>query len=219
MMEPQTMSARATFSREVARFKGWALERFPEGRGFGEWECDYEFWEDLYAAFVDHLNEYTPDQWDDDDRSMLLYVLARDNEVQRLQAGMETRPHHLRKLAHTALRSADRDARWQLADALATLGREDNEALGLLKQFFADPDEYVRRRALLAMSKVRHPSAEQSAVQAWQSGGEYARIAALEVLQQMESTLLPKYVGLAHQDGRMYVVQCAERIQSKLRQS
>lgn len=203
--------AQTQLSFEVQRFRDWA-DRYPRARTYGEWECDYEDWGVLYHAYVDHLDRIAPEQWNDQDRDALLYALARDNELERLKEELAERPGHLLALARHGLQSPEHNARWQLADALATLGCDHPEAADLLEQFVLDQDEYVRRRALLALGRLDAPRAEELALRAWDTGLEYQRIAALCVLEEISSPLLRNFLEQAAEDGHEALIANAARI-------
>src|SRR5579884_1252922 len=147
------MTVREQFENETKRFERWANREYPNLPRHGEWECEYWEWQALYSSCRAHLDTYTPQEWTEDDSDMLLYVLARDNEVQLIQSELENRPEHLAALAKLALSiPCDRDARWQLADSLGKVAIAGRESL--LEQYFGDGDEYVRRRALLSLGRI-----------------------------------------------------------------
>jgi HEAT repeat protein len=118
--------------------------------GQGEWEMDYPGWDELYSATRDLLSN-SPSSLPAPVTSSLLYVLARDNEAEHVKELLEAVPEVLVALAANAA-DAERDARWQLADALKTVNTQ--HSMDLLKGLSTDGDEYVRRRALLAMATL-----------------------------------------------------------------
>ncbi len=207
------LSERSRLLRETNLFKLWATQNFPGGAGFGEWECDYPEWDRVYSATLSHLNTYSPAEWDSADIDCLLYVLARDNEVENIKYELERRPGHLLSLSRLALsRPSDWEARWQLADGLSKL--PPNESVPVLEQYFRDEHEYVRRRALLALAKLESPRAEELAILAWASGDEYHRMCAISALYRLKSPLLSRYLSMADEDGREHLVGCAARIRA-----
>jgi hypothetical protein len=144
---------------EVARFKRWAA-RHPKNTG--QWECDYSEWNWLrLRTAVD--NTLSRSILDDQDVDLLLYVLARDNEREIIRGMLEEAPEHGFRLAEVAVTYPDPDARWQIAVFLG--GQQESGAKELLRQFVADQDEYVRRRALIAAQKHDPLFAEQTAIQ------------------------------------------------------
>ena len=164
---------------EVERFREWAATHPKDS---GEWECDYDAWSGLLAAAESALSLAT---LGDSEIELLLFTLARDNECEFVRHMLEEHPSNALLLAAAALTHPDRDARWQIADFLGTQTHE--EARLLLRQFFTDENEYVRRRALLASAKHDRDFAEATAWQWVSSTHEYSRLASLSVLHELES--------------------------------
>jgi HEAT repeat protein len=146
---------------------------------------------------------------------LLLYILARDNEMELLKQELVTRPVHLLALSRVALYSIEADARWQLADALGSVELPPNEVEPLLERLFHDRDEYVSRRALLALAHRQSKTAESLALLAWNTEHEYQRMAALEALSALNSPLLPSYLDLSQRDGRQHLVNFANGLCAK----
>lgn len=201
-----------TMRQEVEKFKEWAV-KYPVEKRSGEWECDYTSWDTLYNATREFLASFSPSDWDDTDVSDLLYVIARDNEAEILAAEVARDTNRLLRLSKLALASPETDAKWLLADQLGYLCSQEQEAEVLLLEFVDDRDEYVSRRALLSLGRLKSPKAEALAERAWDTGHEYQRIAALWVLKELSSNKLPVYIKKAFEDGREYVVQNAHQVQ------
>jgi hypothetical protein len=208
------LSQFAEFKRAIAEFKAWARD-FPGREKSGEWECAFEQWPRVHAAVGSYLDACPPRQWTGEVVDLLLYILARDNEIEWVKKQLIKRPAHLLTLAKTGVTSTERDARWQIADALGDAGFSATEAEPVLLQFARDDDEYVNRRALLALGRRRCPAAEALAHRAWETGHEHQRMAALDVLSSLNSPTLPAYLDRARDDGREYLVNFASEIASK----
>ena len=92
----------------------------------------------------------------------------------------------------------------------------------MILDFAKDPNEYVSRRALLAMPALRPDCVEQFAPLFWERNcyslelQEYQRIAVLVSLDAIHSGLLSQYIKRAKRDGRKYLLEAAERIEGKL---
>ena len=92
----------------------------------------------------------------------------------------------------------------------------------MILDFAKDTNEYVSRRALLAMPALRPDCVEQFAPLFWERNcyslelQEYQRIAVLVSLDAIHSGLLPQYLEQAKQDGRRYLLEHAERIEGGL---
>jgi HEAT repeat protein len=165
----------------------------------------------LYVATRSHFNAYSPAEWNASDVDLILYVLARDNEVEIVKDELERRPEHLASLARHSLASAcDHESRWQLAVALAKTQVPESEEL--LTRYCRDKHEYVRRRALVALASIGSAIAEVFAEEAWATGEQYQRMSALSALHKLKSPSLTKYLRLAEEDGREYLTALAARI-------
>lgn len=197
---------------EIEKFKRWAsIEPAPR---YGEWECDYDNWPELYAATLGFIQSSNSECWSEHDVNDILYVIARDNEDAYLVEELSSMPDRLLFLATAAVSSKENDAKWQFARQLGELTKHKADAERLLLLLIEDHDEYVSRISLLALAALRSPHTEQLAIRAWSSGQEYQRIAALWALKNIESPKLPEYLQLARADGRNTVVSNAEEIQS-----
>jgi hypothetical protein len=177
---------------EVAKFKKWAVS---EPQDYGEWEMDYPEWSAVYTAVEETLSQPI---LNDGDVSLLLYILARDNECEFILDMLGDAPEHGLRLAEAAFSCLERDARWQAAVFLGR--RSENEAKDLLRQFINDEDEYVRRRALLAISQHDSVFAEETAWQWIDSPHDFSRLAALSVLQDLQSPRLKKALERLRED-------------------
>lgn len=141
-------------AREVRRFRAWADQGAPDvlgiGHGRGDWECNDPHWQELYVGAEAVVEQ--PDLIDEDATQLLLYVLARDNEDERIAHGLENAPLALAKVLERALTHPDPDVRWQVAMIMpAALGEAAREPLHRL---CADTSEYVRRRAAAALAEL-----------------------------------------------------------------
>lgn len=199
--------------RQVKRFREWASLQVQAG----EWETYYPHWDDLYAAVLPIALGVSPAQWDEETATDVLYVLARDNEDQRIVEDVSEDGERMLAIAELALQKGEHEARWQVAAYLSNVPQQHAEAAEhLLLRFVTDEDEYVRRRAMLALSEMpsSHEHAERLAFGAWETEEEYQRIAALVVLSRVKSPRLREYLLRAREDGRRYVVENAERIEA-----
>ena len=204
------VSQHTKLAEAVERFRRWADTTVPAERG-GEWECDYEEWGDLYGSARSVLRT-SAEGWNDETKHLLIYAIARDNEMEILSK--ELTEEQLLVLSVASMSSDEWAAKWQLAKQLGqdplTEQREK-----LLLCFASDENEYVRRRSLAALADSGSEHAEQLAMTAWQSGEEYQQMACLHALWRIKSPLLPNYLELAARDNRRYLAEIAERIRNK----
>ncbi len=99
---------------EVERFRAWAAT-YPAERS-GEWECDCENWNGLYAATLAFVDEGPFASWSPGELAAVLYAVARDHEMEHLSREIRDRGDELLiNLAEASLRVGEPDARWQLA--------------------------------------------------------------------------------------------------------
>ena len=204
------MNASNSLQEEVEKFKAWATS-YPPNQRTGEWECDYQQWQSLWAAAIAVLEFIPASAWSKKCCENLLYVVARDNEMEHIADELAGRPGALLKLARLAIESSERDAKWQLAVQLGALATDRVEAEALLLRLVHDQDEYVSRRSLLALGTLKSVHAESLAERVWLTGHEYQRIAALWVLKEVAPGKLNQYVRLAKEDGRKFIVENAQQ--------
>jgi len=181
-----------------------------------EWETGYENWTLLYALFSKFIETTECSQWTQKTINNLLYLIARDNECGVLMNQLCEKPESLLFLAKEGLHDPDCDARWQLAHYLTQIVGSYPEAEEIICKFSDDQDEYVRRRATLALGTIKSKYAEEKAIIAWNTNWEYQRIAALEVFDQIESEKLEPYLKLALTSEFQYLRAHAEKIRSRI---
>lgn len=91
-----SISEQIELHKQVKHFKYWADSI---GQCCGEWECDYEYFHDLYISAVKTINVYCngviPTSIADD----LIYALGRDNESEYIRNSLMTAPKLLTVLA------------------------------------------------------------------------------------------------------------------------
>ncbi len=80
----------------MAQFK--ELASLYEGT-YGEWECDYEHWNELWTATEELMARLAHVLPAYETSSDLLYVIARDNEIERLRDELVKYPELLQPLA------------------------------------------------------------------------------------------------------------------------
>jgi hypothetical protein len=203
---------------EINRFREWA-KAYPEEQRSGEWECGYNFWGDIYDAFLEFTNVRPFESWSPNELETVLYAIARDNELEHLAGEIRRRyPDLLLKLAREAIRIGERDNRWQLSEQLGYV-RDLGEAERLLLILAHDEDEYVRRRSLNSLARLGSPAVEKLALEAWNRpdpAQEWARMMALDCLQMVGSPSLEPLLAEAEKDERKYLAEFAKGIRASL---
>ncbi|KUY75792.1 HEAT repeat domain-containing protein [Burkholderia sp. RF4-BP95] len=206
-----SMHALNTLHEQVEKFREWAA-LYPVRQRSVEWECEYGDWEALWDASLAVVDSLAPAAWTATACADLLYAIARDHTLEHISSMLWTQPDALLALARASIDASEPNAKWQLAARLGGLGSHAAEAEALLLRLVDDEDEYVRRRALLALGALKSAHAEALAERAWHTGHEYQRIAVLWVLKNIQSGKLAQYVKLAEEDGREYVVRNARDV-------
>lgn len=181
-----------------------------------EWETEYDNWAIINTIFAELVETTEHSHWSRKTINNLLYSIARDHECTILINKLCEKPISFLFLAQEGLFYADIDVRWQLAHYLTKIHESYSEAEELIYKFSDDSDEYVRRRALLALGYIKSKYAEEKALMAWNTNLEYQRIAALEVLYQIKSKKLEHYLKLARNSDFKYLRFNAERIIQEL---
>lgn len=207
------MNAASFLHAEVTRFKQWAAE-IPLGTRSCEWECEYLDWKRLWAAAKLLLETVPVSTWSQAMVEDFLYTLARDNEAEFVADELDGRSETLLWLAAQVIKSGEAHAKWQIAAKLGDLSECAQEAEALLIDLVEDADEYVSRRALIALGKLKSEKTEAFAERAWLTGHEYQCIAALWALKDAGSSKLCDYLRKAEEDGRKHVVKNANEIRA-----
>ena len=176
-----------------------------------EWESEYPEWAWIWSVAEQFMAAKPVAEWTAEEMEGILYAIARDNELEVIADAAAENANTLIAVARAALEKGHRDARWQLAARIGAVVYDRDESIWLLSQFINDQDEYVRRRALIALGDLRAEEVEACSERAWATGEEYQRIAALHVLAKIGSARLDRYLLLANEDGREYVLAAAER--------
>lgn len=168
-----TLKLLENLEAQVSRFKAWA-DTYPVAKRSGDWECDYEGWSFVYKAFTPFAAATKCEEWSLPTARMLLYILARDNEIGKLGYEIRQHPDTLICLAQRALELSDTDAeaKWQLVNELGRRGLLSENIAVLLLKFAHDTDEYVRRRTLVVLADLASPFAAELLEPAWDSGHE-----------------------------------------------
>lgn len=201
---------------EVDRFRAWADATYPPDCRFGEWECDYESWGDVYEAVLAFVATRPFGSWSLEEVRAVLYAIARDNEMQHL--AMEVRRRHpdlLVPLTWASIEVGEREDRWQLGEELGQLGRAGGEEERLLLVLARDAHEYVRRRALGSLARLGSPAVEELALEAWHRPNpeqQWARMMALWCLHRVGSPQLGRFLAEAEQDLREHLRGFAGRV-------
>jgi hypothetical protein len=198
---------------EINKFDQWAQSQYsiPQDAIGGEWECAYSAWDSIYNSFEAFLGKTHPEQWTDQDKDRILYIIARDNEIGRLVASLPE--HGLIVLTKYAIENGHRDDKWQLATQLYRIA-DKNTAAALLEPLVNDEEEYVSRRAFAELPKINTNRVEYYAQLFWSRNkygdmDEYQKMTVLYVLKEVNSNMLAQYLDLARKDGRQYLLNYA----------
>ena len=187
----------------------------------GAWEVDYPAWNDIFDAFCHVLTQMDAETADSVLLDEMVYLIARDNEAEGFIQETTSHPKWFECLCRRAAASNENEAKWQFAAYLPECSCSQ-KVRDIILDFAKDPNEYVSRRALLAMPALRPDCVEQFAPLFWERNcyspelQEYQRIAVLVSLDAIHSDLLPQYLEQAKQDGRRYLLEHAKRIEGEL---
>ena len=172
---------------QAIKFHQWQEATYPgktsEELG-GEWEVDYPYWNDTYSAFCHVLTQMDAETADSVLLDEMVYLIARDNEAEGFIQETTSHPQWFECLCRRAAASNESEAKWQFAAYLPECPCSQ-EVKDMILDFAKDPNEYVSRRALLAMPALRPDCVEQFAPLFWERNcyslelQEYQRIAVL----------------------------------------
>ena len=209
---------------QAIKFHQWQEDTYPEktAEEIGSmWEVDYPYWNDTYRAFCHVLTQMDAETADSVLLDEMVYLIARDNEAEGFIQETTSHPQWFERLCRRAAASNESEAKWQFAAYLPECSCSQ-EVRDIILDFAKDPNEYVSRRALLAMPALRPDCVEQFAPLFWERNcyslelQEYQRIAVLVSLDAIHSVMLPQYLEQAKQDGRSYLLEHAKRIEGGL---
>ena len=146
---------------QAIKFHQWQEATYPgktsEELG-GEWEVDYPYWNDTYSAFCHVLTQMDAETADIVLLDEMVYLIARDNEAEGFIQETTSHPQWFERLCRRAAASNESEAKWQFAAYLPECPCSQ-EVKDMILDFAKDPNEYVSRRALLAMpSNYRNTS-------------------------------------------------------------
>ena len=201
---------------EIDKFESWAEVMLSKPSTISaEWETDYPDWDAIEAHFKDFIRSLPSSRWNSNELSLLEYIIARDNECERLVEDLTD--DALIALSEYALIHGEQDSKWQLANALPRIA-DTQKAIGLIERYVNDAEEYVNRIALMALAKVDPQKAELYCEAHWIRNlygdlDEYQRMAVLATLKEIGSPLLESYLKLAKEDGRPYLVNLASELE------
>ena len=209
---------------QAIKFHQWQEATYPDKTAEeigGEWEVDYPYWNDTYSAFCHVLTQMDAETADSVLLDEMVYLIARDNEAEGFIQETTSHPQWFECLCRRAATSNESEAKWQFAAYLPECSCSQ-KVRDIILDFAKDPNEYVSRRALLAMPALRPDCVEKFAPLFWERNcyslelQEYQRIAVLVSLDTIHSGLLPQYLEQAKQDGRRYLLEHAKRIEGGL---
>jgi hypothetical protein len=143
----------------------------------------------------------------------LNYIIARDNETMNLVTILSQYEAAIILLTDHAIKTGERDTKWQLSTILHKL-KDKVRAIALLDKLVVDEEEYVNRRALMELARLKSDKVALYCQQFWDKDKygdmeEYQRIAVLHALNLINSSHLTTYIEKAKKDGRKYLVQNA----------
>ncbi|WP_040952705.1 HEAT repeat domain-containing protein [Gorillibacterium massiliense] len=197
---------------EVSHFVNWSNS---VKHKVYEWEADYPDWSRVYTLIGKLLMSISFSDLTQEAKKDLLFLLARDNELEEIATQLAEYPDHIIPLSREGLSYPDSDARWQLAHYIWSYGNTFPEVEGILVEYYRDTDEYVRRRTLLALGYMKSCYAEQLALESWNTGLEYQRIAALDVLHEINSIQINELLNEGEKDQLETVRNRAKTIKER----
>ena len=191
----------------VSKFKEWESSEYPCYKKYGEWECDYDDWQEIYALVDQWINNVN---WGDEIVDSVLFFMARDNECEIIRGKLSGKPDIYVKLAKLSLISLHSDAKWQLATLISENNSQDS--CSLLHELWNDKSYYVQRICMMESAKLNSPYSNKMIEWAWLTHDEYQRISALWSLYWINDKDLLKYLHLANELKMEFLVKAAGEI-------
>jgi len=208
---------------EIEKFNNWAqaYSDIPQDERGGEWEIDYSNWPIIWTEFENFLRENHYSKWTYEQLDSILYIIARDNDCNSIIELISENSETLEFIAEKGLHFKSNDAKWQIVEILYKLSNK-LKAEQLLELYLEQNIEYVSRIAIKTLGRLKSNLTEKYCEKAWEWNendpmSEYQKMMALTVLFEYESQLTLKYIDLAKEDGREYLVKQALNIEKEIK--
>lgn len=170
---------------ELAKFWEWAgmtPDTYKENRGLGEWEAEYTEWKTLYKAATEAVEQLNT-EFNHDLAQLLVYALAIDNESEQVLKIIEEKLESKLRFVKKAVNSNQPQAKWQVAELLGNVDVENREQL-LVNLINRTDDNYVKRRALLSLSKVNQTKAVEIAQKFLKDKDPFLKLVSKEITKR-----------------------------------
>lgn len=179
-------------ARLVSNFEDWCENASRSSDG---WQSNFPKLDQLLSAARRELSspELAPHS-----ASLIVGLFSPLDEDEQVLELVCEKPRHIATLARVALHLDDRSALWQLAVAAGKIG--DQACLQLLRALVHHDDEYVRRRALLALRELDGGFSEEIAKEWLRHPHEYTRMVALDTLATLKSAYFLRAMGTLKDD-------------------
>ncbi len=192
---------------EYNKFRNWETSNNPWYMKIGEWECDYEHWDQIYSAF-DCWVELSPNN--ESEYDALLYLIARDNEGEIIADKLMNYLPLAKRLAESSLSTVHSNAKWQLARVIANIAGDDID--DLLFRLSLDRSYYVQRICMMESAKRKSKYAKEMIEWSWLTNEEYQMICAIWSLHWLDDNDLEYLLERALRSKYEYLVKAANQI-------
>ncbi|MBQ5990101.1 MAG: hypothetical protein IJL67_11480 [Oscillospiraceae bacterium] len=211
--------------KEISHFKKWAKKHYPqcdEEHDNGEWEMGYNsHFDEMCEAAISVIENYDASEADEKLIDALLYVTARDNEIEGIADELTKHGEWFRLLSKKSINSDYTNAKWQFAKRLSVCEYSDKE---LIFEFLDSDNEYTSRMSLMTLAEIYPGKAEEYALKFWHRNkyktgtyeDEYQKIMVLHVLDKIKSDKLEEYLNLAANSDYVYLKENAETIRNRM---
>lgn len=210
----------------VLRFREYAKKYYPnitEDSDNGEWEIGVDEFDGMYHQILKTIQNVSYDKASDQMLNDILYGIARDNECGMIIDYLEDFPEWYSVLCRKSLSTGYTNAKWQFAESLRNYQGDDG-LQDVIFQFLDSGDEYTERTALKTLATLFPEKAERFAIEFWDrkkfennKDYEYQKIMALQVLYDIRSPKLNKYLEMAEKSDFKWLRMNAEEIRKKLK--
>lgn len=163
---------------------------------------DNPMWEQCINAITEINNKSSCTK---DTIDKILFLMSRDSESEEIMHILTEKTLIGFEVAKAGSQHMDSSIRWQSAFLLGYFG-DDKKLFSMATK---DLDEYVRRRALIALREINQKKAEEISLNKLFSEYEYERMIALDTLLFLNSSQLPKAIEILKNDS-------SEVVQAKL---
>lgn len=189
-------------------------------------DTSYPKWDEIEHFFSETLAQKRIPGFDQEDKTNLLYLIARNWDIGNMIAWLSNGPQlsnvgdlseeDFIVLAETAVTldgTEFADAKSQMASSFKKFGTLTDEVKTILLKFYNDKDEYTKRHALMTLGKLGYAGIRELVHQSWQMDDENHKLGCLDVVYYLnDPELMKEYLLLADKAEGEHLKEYAKKL-------